>query len=102
MPLDGELGDGASGNLNKKFPSGDGVPGGDAEIPFTVVRPCAADLFPAPTGDGVLNSDDVLMFVNEFNAGQPGSDLFPPPLGDGVFNADDVIEFVNAFNAGCP
>ena len=63
--------------------------------------PCnAADLF-EPTG--VLNSDDVIAFVNAFNGNNLElADIFPTANPDGVLNSDDVIEFVNQFNAGCP
>ena len=51
----------------------------------------------------VLNSDDVIEFVNAFNAGTlETADVFPPATGDGRLDSDDVIEFVNQFNLGCP
>jgi hypothetical protein len=50
---------------------------------------------------GVLNANDVIDFVNGFNAMTAAGDVSPPG-GDGLFNANDVIDFVNGFNAGCP
>ena len=60
----------------------------------------SADLF---LPFGVLNSDDVIEFVNQFNtANLAVADIFPQPGGDGLLNSDDVIQFVNEFNMGCP
>jgi hypothetical protein len=50
---------------------------------------------------GTLDVNDIITFVNAFNASDLLADL-SPPSGDGVLNVNDVIEFVNAFNAGCP
>ena len=61
-----------------------------------------ADLFPIDAGDSLLNSDDVLQFVNFFNAMDLRADLFPIGAGDSLLNSDDVLQFVNDFNAGCP
>jgi hypothetical protein len=59
----------------------------------------AADVAP---DFGVLNVNDVIEFVNAFNANDLAADVAPFPMGDGLLNVNDVIEFVNAFNAGCP
>jgi probable HAF family extracellular repeat protein len=74
-------------------------PGGSPEIrafrlSLIETQPCPADVFT----DGVLNVNDVITFVNAFQAQDPIADI----SGDGMFNVNDVIEFVNAFNAGCP
>jgi hypothetical protein len=50
---------------------------------------------------GVLNANDIIDFVNGFNASAAIADVSPVG-GDGLFNANDIIDFVNAFNAGCP
>jgi hypothetical protein len=51
---------------------------------------------------GVLNVNDIIDFVNAFNANDTLADISPAPNGDGILNVNDVIDFVNAFNAGCP
>lgn len=56
---------------------------------------CPADL----TGEGELNIDDVLAFLDAFAAEEPAAD-FAEPFG--AFNIDDVLGFLDAFAAGCP
>ncbi len=56
-------------------------------------NPCRADFH----GDTVVNSLDVLAFLNAYNARDPRADF----NGDGVINSLDVLEFLNAYNAGC-
>lgn len=77
---------------------GTGVLGGEvrAFIARLVDDGCPADL---AGGDGVLNIDDVLAFVDAFALGQPEADFAPPT---GVLNIDDVIAYLDAFAAGCP
>jgi hypothetical protein len=50
---------------------------------------------------GVLNVNDIVEFVNAFNAADTRADISPLG-GDGVLNVNDIVDFVNAFNAGCP
>lgn len=57
---------------------------------------CPADLV---GGDGVLNIDDVLAFVDAFALGDPAADFAPPT---GTLNIDDVLAYLDAFAAGCP
>jgi hypothetical protein len=59
---------------------------------------CTADVAPA---FGSLDVNDVIEFVNAFNANGSLADIAPVG-GDGLVNVNDVIEFVNSFNAGCP
>ncbi len=54
---------------------------------------CPADF----NGDTIVNSLDVLAFLNAYNANDPKSDF----NGDTVINSLDVIAFLNAYNAGC-
>lgn len=56
--------------------------------------PCRADF----DGDWVLDSDDVELFVELFNAGDAAADLH----GDGVMNFFDVSAFLVDYAAGCP
>ncbi len=47
--------------------------------------------------DGVLDFNDFLAFMNDFNADDPCADL----NGDGVVDFNDFLEFLNIYNAGC-
>lgn len=60
---------------------------------YTAVAPCPADL----NGDGVLNFDDLDLFVAGFLAGDAVADL----TGDGTINFDDLDLFVASFLDGC-
>jgi hypothetical protein len=55
-------------------------------------------------GDGVLDNNDLIVFINAFFAGDPRADMgraggLTP--GDGAFDNNDFIAFINAFFAGC-
>lgn len=56
-------------------------------------QPCVADF----NGDGVVNTLDVLAFLNAWSAGDPRADF----NGDGTVNTLDVLAFLNAWSAGC-
>ncbi|QKK09989.1 MAG: hypothetical protein HND58_18760 [Planctomycetota bacterium] len=47
--------------------------------------------------DGVVNTLDVLEFLNAWSAQLPEADV----NGDGLINTLDVLEFLNAWTAGC-
>ncbi|MBM4109330.1 MAG: hypothetical protein FJ255_11090 [Phycisphaerae bacterium] len=55
--------------------------------------PCPADL----TGDGVVDFNDLLAFLNLFNAGDPRADF----NGDGTIDFNDFLAYMNLFNGGC-
>lgn len=55
--------------------------------------PCPADM----NGDGTLDFFDVLNWLNQFSAHQPGGDF----NHDGVFDFFDALSFLSAFSAGC-
>ena len=55
--------------------------------------PCEADF----NGDGTVNSQDFIAFLNAFTAGDPSADFNE----DGTVNSQDFIAFLNAFVAGC-
>lgn len=58
------------------------------------VRPrCRADV----NGDGAADTQDVLAFLNLWNADDPGADFDD----DGTINTQDVLAYLNAWNAGC-
>lgn len=60
---------------------------------FEAASACAADF----NGDGVVNTLDVLAFLNAWNSGGSGADF----NGDGVIDTRDVLAFLNAWSAGC-
>jgi hypothetical protein len=61
-----------------------GTPGGPG---------CYADF----NGDGLVDTRDVLAFLNAWNANDPRSDC----NGDGLIDTRDVLCFLNLWNAGC-
>jgi hypothetical protein len=63
--------------------------------------PAACNAADVAAALGVLDVNDIIEFVNAFNAGGSLADVAPAG-GDGMLNVNDVITFVNAFNAGCP
>jgi hypothetical protein len=54
---------------------------------------CAADF----NGDGAVNTQDVLAFLNAWAAGDGRADF----NGDGVISTLDVLAFLNAWSGGC-
>ena len=54
---------------------------------------CIADF----NGDGNVNTQDVLAFLNAWNAGDSRADI----NGDGSVNTQDVLAYLNLWNAGC-
>jgi hypothetical protein len=58
-----------------------------------VSRNCPPDY----NGDGVVNSQDFVAFLNDFVAGNPDADY----NDDGVINSQDFVAFLNDFVAGC-
>ncbi len=57
-------------------------------------EPCPADF----NGDTVVNTLDVLAFLNAYTGGDPRADF----NGDTVINTLDLLAFLNAYTAGCP
>lgn len=54
---------------------------------------CVADW----NGDGTVNTQDVLAFLNAWTAGDSTADI----NNDGTVNTQDVLAFLNAWTAGC-
>ena len=54
---------------------------------------CAADF----NGDGVVDTRDVIAFLNAWAAGDPRADFD----GNGVIDTRDVIAYLNGWVAGC-
>lgn len=63
---------------------------GISETPPTA---CPADL----DGDGVVDFPDYLVFLNLYDADDPGADLD----ADGVVDFADFLDFLNHYDAGC-
>jgi hypothetical protein len=77
-----------------------GVPGGDggsAVVDMGAYEFQSASCSPDVNGDGLVNSQDFVLFLNWFVAGDPGADFD----GDGTVNSQDFVAFLNAFVAGC-
>jgi hypothetical protein len=55
---------------------------------------CPADL----NQDGVVDFNDLLEFLNIYNANDPDADV----NNDGVVDFNDLLEFLNLYNAPCP
>ncbi len=64
----------------------------DAEIEELALM-CAADL----TGDGVVDTQDFLAFLNAWSAGEQSADW----NGDGTINTLDFLAYLNDWAAGC-
>ena len=60
---------------------------------FACSDSCVADF----NGDGNVNTQDVLAFLNAWNAGDSRADI----NGDGSVNTQDVLAYLNLWNAGC-
>ncbi|HZW10785.1 MAG TPA: zinc-dependent metalloprotease family protein [Phycisphaerales bacterium] len=60
---------------------------------FTPPDDCVADF----NDDGNVNTQDVLAFLNAWNAGDASADI----NGDGTVNTQDVLAFLNLWNVGC-
>jgi hypothetical protein len=76
----------------------------DAEGPDMSLDRIAVDMFAAGddcradfNGDGVVNSQDFVAFLNAFSTSDPSADF----NGDGVVNSQDFVAFLNAFVTGC-
>lgn len=62
---------------------------------FTAPQLCAID-YAAPMG--VIDIQDLVAFVNQFVAGQPGADLAPP---QGMHDLRDLLAFIDLYSTGC-
>jgi hypothetical protein len=48
-------------------------------------------------GDGVIDFNDLLAFLNDYNAQNPRADV----NGDGVIDFNDLLEYLNRYNTPC-
>jgi hypothetical protein len=64
------------------------------QLVFEPPNPCLADW----NGDGVVDFNDFLAFLNDYNTGDPRADL----NGDGTVDFNDFLEFLNHYNTPCP
>lgn len=56
-------------------------------------RACAADW----NGDGAVDFNDLLAYLNDYNAADPRADL----NGDGIIDFNDMLAFLNLYNTPC-
>lgn len=63
------------------------------DVVLVVSIGCAGDW----NGDNLINTQDVIAYLNSWAAKDPAADL----NGDGLVNTQDVIAFLNAWSAGC-
>lgn len=69
-------------------------------------QPCFADIAPSgvPSGDGVVNVDDLLAVINAWGPCADPKNCPPdiaPPGGNGTVNVDDLLAVINAWGP-CP
>lgn len=64
-----------------------------AAVLLTPINACPADF----NGDGTVNTQDVLAFLNAWASHDQRADF----NGDGAINTQDVLAFLNAWTAGC-
>ena len=85
------------------------VPAGQT-VCTTAPTPCAAPACSAadvagdqglPPGDGTLDGNDFIAFINSFSLGQPALDPAADLDGDGTIDGSDFVNFINAFALGC-
>ncbi|QKK06753.1 MAG: hypothetical protein HND58_00315 [Planctomycetota bacterium] len=62
-----------------------------------LVAACTGDCIADFNGDEVVDTRDVLAFLNAWNADDESSDI----NGDGLIDTRDVLAFLNLWNAGC-
>jgi Zn-dependent metalloprotease len=91
-----------TGNARLRFIAEDADPGSivEAAIDDLLIEgmlcnpPCRGDW----NGDGVVDFNDFLAYLNDYNAGLPIADL----NGDGIVDFNDFLEFLNLYNTPCP
>lgn len=93
----------AAGGLSGEFEALDApaLPGGlgwelsysPTAVTISVVEACTPDW----NGDGAVNTQDFIAYLNSWTAGEPRADL----NGDGLINTQDFIAFLNLWTAGC-
>lgn len=96
LRFDGPFNARSTNNADDYIVDGPAVLTNNARASFTVIGPpdeCRADF----NGDGAVNTQDVLAFLNAWAAGDPSADF----NGDGVVNTQDVLAFLNEWVAGC-
>jgi hypothetical protein len=72
---------------------GKGIVDAHAAVQYALAIRCPDDW----NGDGVVDFNDLLSFLNDYNAGVPRADL----NGDGLIDFNDLLMFLNFYNEGC-
>ena len=92
-----EFGYSVAANANNTVVIGarlDGDNGNASGSAYIFHQRCPADL----TGDGVVDTQDFLTFLNAWSSGDPIADWNE----DGSINTQDFLAYLNAWVAGCP
>ena len=69
-------------------------------LEFVPQPACVADIAPAG-GNGVVNIDDLLVVINNWNGGPGNVADIAPPGGNGIVNIDDLLAVINGWGV-CP
>ncbi|MDQ7013378.1 MAG: GC-type dockerin domain-anchored protein [Planctomycetota bacterium] len=77
----------------ENLPAGFSISYEASRVVLTIGNACVADF----NGDGIVNTQDVLLFLNAWVAGDLTADM----NGDGLVNTLDFILYLNLWTAGC-
>jgi hypothetical protein len=72
---------------------GKGIVDASAAVAAAVAARCLPDW----NGDGVVDFNDFLAYLSDYNAGVPRADL----TGDGLIDFNDLLAFLNHYSGGC-
>jgi|GEM_PF-3291445 len=97
-PSSGEFVIVSGGNVSGSFatenlPAGFSITYEATRVLLSIGDPCIADF----NGDGIVNTQDVIRFLNAWASGNSTADI----NGDGVVNSLDFIAYLNLWVAGC-
>jgi len=106
------LGDEVTQGTARKFSSRESLTVGQRPVLLVeFAPPCSlADIAGSGNcGDGIVDGDDFIAFINSFSVGDPTIDARADVAGggaaglspDGIIDGNDFVAFVNAFAAGC-
>jgi hypothetical protein len=88
----------------KKFASreyNNGTSAAVLTVIYTPPPPCTADKYPQPSGDHVVNIDDLLYVINSWGQTGPPGTIPPDVNSDGTVNIDDLLAVISQWGS-CP